>query len=737
MLQFKWTIKELRSASAIQSITPLFVSEPGQVVFLDTETTGLHLLGDKPFIIPFGWVCLRTGRGYAFALDLECCPRLIEEYIRTVYHLAELSALCGHNIKFDLHMLANIGYPYTKDNIEDSMFYVRFSGDAIPTRKGGPALGLKNFAARHLDRSAKLHESTITKEQSQMAATYNKNLRERLGMKQAELDVYKKDCTFSKGDLPADKRAIYEAWFTALPTWLQPRISFMVEAEDIPYNRLNRGNVMRYALYDIVYTAETYYSCLPVCTTRQTLNAVRFENRMILPFYDMERIGFDIDEDYLNQAKTALRAYILEQRWKMWELMGIRNTVLQSKRIQERLIELGAPCESTGAEVLDQLLIQLKTDGGNQEAIALIELVQELRTLEKWYATYIIRFQKDIALSKKVLNRPALFTSINQVGAVSGRVSSDFQQFPRGQITKANGEVLFSPRQMVRVPKDTEYDGIVFLDYSQIELRLQAVYTLLVDSPDYNMCRAYMPYDCINAAGERYDVTRSNEQEYVQQEWFLKEAPDTPWHPIDVHGATAKAAFDITEDDERYHELRYIGKRVNFAKNYGCQYGKIKEMFPEFSDEQCHKIDEAYYTAFPGIKAYHNYCNRIARSSPYATNLFGIRYYGVSGHNLKNMLIQGSGAYFLKKKIREVWEYSVTHQVKSRMMMNIHDEIFWLKHKDEQEVFFTYKQIMQDWEGSLVPIIAEMECTKTTWAEKQPCDSLESMRQFYETLQGD
>ena len=45
--------------------------------------------------------------------------------------------------------------------------------------------------------------------------------------------------------------------------------------------------------------------------------------------------------------------------------------------------------------------------------------------------------------------------------------------------------------------KSPGYKGIAYLDYSQVELRLQALYTILVGSPDLNLCRAYMPYECV------------------------------------------------------------------------------------------------------------------------------------------------------------------------------------------------------------------------------------------------
>ena len=161
-------------------------------------------------------------------------------------------------------------------------------------------------------------------------------------------------------------------------------------------------------------------------------------------------------------------------------------------------------------------------------------------------------------------------------------------------------------------------------------------------------------------------------------------------------------------------------------KNYGAQRGKIAQMFPEFDDATIDRINDAYYLAFPGVKEYHDYCYRIAVLQSFATNLFGVKYFGVSGHNLINMLVQGSAAYFLKWKICQVAAYLEEHHCKSTFQMQIHDELSFEWHEDDDpQVFFDIKEIMEDWSDGLVPIIADMELTTTNWAEKVEVHSYE------------
>ena len=163
---------------------------------------------------------------------------------------------------------------------------------------------------------------------------------------------------------------------------------------------------------------------------------------------------------------------------------------------------------------------------------------------------------------------------------------------------------------------------------------------------------------------------------------------------------------------------------MNFAKNYGAQFNRIKVMFPDYDDETIHRIDDAYYKAFPGVKQYHEYCYEICKTAPYAVNLFGVRYYGLSGHKLINCLVQGSGAYFLKEKICALDKYITENNLKSRMQMQIHDEISFEIAEGEEQHVYKFKEIMQEFDGSYVPVIADLEFTKTTWGEKYECEEI-------------
>ncbi len=725
-------------------------------IAIDTETTGLNIATDVPFLFQFGWTV--NGEIHTYVVDLDKDIELGKQTIMTVFKLAEsVKYFIGHNINFDLHMLANLGYVYPHDNLTDTQIYIRLAHDALTPANGGPPLSLKEYSAQYITRDAKEHERGIKAELTEIAKAYNAGLLQELRKSAASPPpgykswtkgaleaLFSKDVIATADDLPPEMREIYKTWYELLPVEISSRMTTLfVESKDIPYTFVNRFKVIEYGHKDIEYTLRVWLKTQNVIKVRRNEEALKLENACIRPLLEMEAVGFQIDKEYINESKERMYNYIKKRRTRLYELAGEKISIGQHARIKELLRDkYGFKLISTAATEMGIILPQLRKD--NPEAAELIEIIQELRTLEKWYSTYLMRFVNEMRTHDRV------YTQIHQVGTVSGRVTSDFQQFPKYGIKTVDGEELFNPRQMVVVTPG--YAGLVYLDYSQIELRVQALYTILVGTPDLNLCRAYMPYKCytigtaptagvIPQAEQRveFDYTNSKHLAHAYDYTWYHIEDDQPWHPTDVHAATTSVAFpEIDIHSDEFKKLRgVVGKRVNFAKNYGAQYKKIATMFPEynFDEETLRRIDNAYYTAFPGVKAYHSYCYDIASSSPYATNLFGVRYYGLSGHKLINCLVQGSSAYFLKQKIVEVQKFLKENNYKTRFQMNIHDEMSFELAPNEEHIIFEIQKIMQRYDDTLVPIVADIEVSTTSWANKKEATNIDDVKELlYRTV---
>lgn len=738
MLKYKWTFTTIRTNRQANDCFRLFAKQKPQIAAFDTETTGLHIILDVPFLFQFGWLNESTKEGFTFVVDIERQPILSKAVIQKWHTVVKsCKKYLAHNIKYDLHMLTNIHLLYESDNVSDTMFYIRYASPALTPANGGPSLALKDYAAAHITPNAKQHEHLLKLEQKALAKTFNDTLKASLaGYKPPEkykarsytigvLDDMFKDCTFEISDLPADIQPVYKKWLRDLPPCVRDKMTgCRVSSEDIPYTMLDRENLITYGHWDIVYVLEIYAATAPVVEALNNTQGVLYEESIIYPLYEMERVGFKTDVEYLEEARKRIRTYIRERRQDLIQQAQQEFSIGQHATVKAILNNyFGLTVDSTSSAKLDLLVNELKRTSPNASVIEFIETLQELRTLEKWYAVYILRFQKSLHKTDR------LYTTINQVGTVSGRVTSDFQQFPKEGIVDNKGNELFHPRKIV-----LSENGIVYLDYSQIELRFQALYTILVGHPDLNLCRAYMPYKCVNKDGHLFDYNNPEDIKNWAGEWYYEEDPTKHWEPTDVHGATTTAATGLKPGDPEYkHARSVIGKRTNFAKNYGAQYKKICEMFPDKSPEECRRIDQAYYKAFPGVKAYHSYCYDIAKEKGWAVNLFGIHYYGISGHKLINLLVQGSAAYYLKWKIKQVYDYRKTNNLTFRFQMNIHDELSFVHNSDPLETYFEIKRIMQDWSETMVPIVADMEATNTTWAGKKDVESIEDLRLYLST----
>ncbi len=734
MLKRKWISKNLNTYEDWLEVKQGIIALQPSVCGFDTETTGLHIKKDKPFLLQFGFLHpTDSTKGYTFLLDFRYnkdFKKIIDEW----HDIAkEASINLATNTKFDVHMLDNIGVDWKDDNLSDLEFFIRYGTDAIQEDNGGAPLALKKFAKQYIDPAAKYHEKLLDNEKSQQVKVYNIKLKNRLaplGVPDKKykaksytlkvLDMMFKDPLFDIDDLEPKVKEAYLKWKNEdLPQYLRERVTSRVEKDMIRYDTLSKENLYKYAHYDIIYLLESYELMLPIVEYRKNMWAVHLEESLILPLLDMEDTGFLVNKEYLEESRIRVRNYTFKLRKEFHELIGSEIAIGQHEALLNTLKnKFNAEVSSTDKSELEKYKSRLLREDPDSPIIKFIDLLSSLRTLEKWYATYILRFQYDLR------NTDKLYTQIHQVGAVSGRVTSDFQQFPKEPIVDSEGNELFHPRRIVRVPDDCK--GLLYLDFSQIELRFQAMYTILVGHPDLNMCRAYMPYKCHRKDGTEFDFNNTEHiKDWNTKDWYLDENPEELWTKTDIHGATTLQAFKsigLTKDDPNFHALRYVGKRVDFAKNYGASLPKIIEMFPEYTVEQCKEIDAAYYAAFPGVKEYHNYCFTRAEHYAYTENLFGVRIYGANGHKLRNILVQGSAAHYLKLKIRKLWEYQKSINCKSRMQLQIHDELVWQLDKDDPPLAKEFKRIMEDWDDALVPLVAEAEVTNTTWADKRDLD---------------
>lgn len=273
-----------------------------------------------------------------------------------------------------------------------------------------------------------------------------------------------------------------------------------------------------------------------------------------------------------------------------------------------------------------------------------------------------------------------------------------------------------------------------FLDFSQVELRMQSHYTLAFGG-DVNLCRAYAPFKCVHyRTGEIYDYKDEQERKRWDEKqedgkssaWLIPETKE-PWVETDVHSATTINALTIMGIDhtklspKEFKKWRSKGKMTNFLRNYGGSARACAEQL-EVTLEEATALVNGYTKAFPLVITYQNKVIEQMQRKGYCINMSGRRYYVANSdkhYKVTNYLIQGSCADDLKKKMIQINTFLTENKYKTRMLLCVHDELIFEVYDGEEFIIPKIKEIMEHAPDVMIPIIAEVEKSNTCWADKK------------------
>lgn len=674
-----------------------------EYLYLDTETNGLNIITSKPFMIQVGFGIGDEMRVYYWRTeDVQ-----LEDLIKILDTVRNTSGMIwAHNVKFDMHMLYNIGVPVENYLWGDTQVLARL-GTYVDT-KG--SMGLKPLYSYYLrgDISA---SKQIDDAMKKLRADHRKKIQLAL----SDLTMPNGRPWTLKGveDYLNPKKFDYDINSLDEATKSQLELILILYPEPT-YEDIDYELMKKYGAEDIVMGLELCAHFIPIVNQRSQGAVASREWDLILPLWRIERKGIPTDLNYLNESANDLKKIILEKRKVIRQISGDPEiTPSSDKRIKEALVklwEIEVKCTDKAMlkEIANHEIIREKFP----EAIEFVETITLLRTLEKWYSTYAIKVGNNVVHGN-------LHTMFNQASTVSGRFSSDVHQFPKGAI-KVDGEEIFSPRKAFTVPKGM---SAVFLDFSQIELRCQADYTLDMGG-DINLCRAYMPYLGKSfITGEMYSI---NNPEHIDRwnsgEWLID---GEPWTPTDLHSLTTQNAFpNLDPDSAEFKEKRKYGKTTNFAKNYGGGRNAVVSAVPSgTSDEIIDALNNSYGITYPMVQKFGNEVMQTIEEDGYIENKFGRRYYFKYDDELykaANYVVQGSCADMLKECIIKIDRYILKNNLKSYMFSHVHDEIQFMFHNDEMHHVQPILDIMQTFPDEFrTPIVSDPEISNTNWAEKR------------------
>ena len=359
---------------------------------------------------------------------------------------------------------------------------------------------------------------------------------------------------------------------------------------------------------------------------------------------DMEFEGIRIDENFLKDYSGVLQtdAKVFEEA--VYEQAGVRFNLASPKQLGEVLFEkmkLDPKAKktktgqyATGEDVLAKL--------ANQHKIC--NDILSFRELTKLKNTYVDALP---ALINSKTGR--VHTSYAQAVAVTGRLSSTNPNLQNIPVRTERGREI----RKAFIPRD-ENHVLVSADYSQIELRIVAAI-----SADENMCAAFK-------TGK------------------------------DIHTATAAKVFNVPEE-EVTKEMRYKAKSVNFGIIYGQgAFGLADNL--GISRTEAKEIIDNYKKQFSNIQKYMDDTINFAKESGYVQTLMGRKRWlnditsanftvrGFAERNAINSPIQGTAADMIKLAMIKIHAAFKANNFKSKMLLQVHDELVFDVLKDELEL---------------------------------------------------
>jgi len=399
------------------------------------------------------------------------------------------------------------------------------------------------------------------------------------------------------------------------------------------FNQIALEEAGPYAAEDADITLRLHQALWPQVQAQLPLKTLfeEVELPLIKVLSRIERTGALVDDTLLFQQSQELAERLAELETQAWDLAGQQFNLASPKQLAEILFEKleipvlkktakGAP--STKEEVLQELALDYP----------LPKVLLEHRSLAKLKSTYTDKLPTMINPATKRIH-----TSYHQAGTATGRLSSSDPNLQNIPIRTAEGRRV--RQAFIAAPGHR----LIAADYSQIELRIMAHL-----SGDQNLLKAF---------------------EQGQ----------------DIHSATAAEVFGVNLAQVTTDQRR-SAKAINFGLIYGMSaFGLARQL--NIGRKQAAEYIDLYFERYPSVQDYMNQVRHSAAEKGYVETHFGRRLYlpEINSRNgmrrqaaertAINAPMQGTAADIIKLAMINVDQWLQSNQLKSRMIMQVHDEL--------------------------------------------------------------
>lgn len=434
--------------------------------------------------------------------------------------------------------------------------------------------------------------------------------------------------------------------------------------------------ITAYACEDADVTLQLRYVFEPMLRQQNLLELFhKVETPLVPVLAEMERHGVSIDEKALEEYSRELNKQISQTEQEIYELAGVRFNIGSPKQLGEILFVRLKISEGTKKTKTRQYSTSEDVLSKLAEKHPVINKILDYRSLTKLKSTYVD------ALPKLINPKSGrIHTSYNQAVAATGRLSSNNPNLQNIPIRTEEGRLI----RRAFVPENNNW-LIMAADYSQIELRIIASM-----SKDVAMLEAFR-------------------------------------HNLDIHTATAARVYEV-ELEQVTRDMRRNAKTVNFGIIYGISAFGLAERLNIPKHEAAHIINQ-YFEKYPGIKDYMENTVKFAREHQYVSTILGRRRYindinsanamlrGYAERNAINAPVQGSAADMIKLAMIAIHDEIQKKKLKSKMIMQVHDELVFEAHLDEVNQL---KEIVENRMKNAmpldVPVVVEMSAG-SNWLE--------------------
>lgn len=431
---------------------------------------------------------------------------------------------------------------------------------------------------------------------------------------------------------------------------------------DVPLEKIKE-----YAAEDTDITFQLKQKLEPELKEREAEKLLfELEQPLVPVLADMETEGVRINKQFLNDYSVELQTEITQLEKRILELAGVNFNISSPKQLGEVLfdhlkLDPKAKKTKTGQYQTGEDVLQ----GLSEHEI--VRCILEIRQLQKLKSTYVDSLPELINA-----NTGRVHTSFNQAVAATGRLSSNNPNLQNIPIRTDKGREV----RKAFIARNEDY-VLLSADYSQIELRIVASI-----SEEENMIAAFK-------------------------------------QGLDIHTATAAKVYGVSIAEVTSQQRRNA-KAVNFGIIYGQSAFGLSQSLG-IPRKEAATIIEEYFKQYPNIKSYMNNTINFAKEHGYVQTLMGRRRYlrdinsanftvrGFAERNAINAPIQGSAADMIKVAMIKIHERMQKEtNLKSKMILQVHDELLFDVHKTEIEHMKTLvKEEMESAMSLKVPVVAE------------------------------